>query len=389
MFQYNKLNKSLKNAGKIILILIAALTACTSGRVRIDINSPEEPNTRAERFVIEKNGPLTVLTIINPWQGASDIRLTYYLVRRGDKTPAGIDSSRIIYVPVRNIICMSATHAAMIAALGMENTITGLSGTDLIYSESLNERIKKGLVKDVGYESDLNNELIIDLKPDLLMMYGIGGESAGYVSKVKELGVRIMYDADYLENDPLGKAEWIKVFGALFSMEKQADSIFSAEFTEYQNLRDYISENIISRPGVMLGLPYKETWYVSPGNSYISRLIDDAGGKYIWDDKKSDISMPYGIENVFMRAVTADFWLNTGAATTKKEITETDYRLSELPDFKIGNLYNNNLRITANGGNDYWETGSIHPSLILNDMAKILHPELFPGYELFFYRKIN
>lgn len=374
---------------KILALLIFGLSACNSGQNRNDFTSPDTRNSRAKRFVIEKNGEVTNLTIINPWQGASGIKLTYYLVKRGTEMPEGIDSSRVIYVPVRSIVCMSATHTAMICALGEDNTITGISGTDLVYSESLNERIKKGLVKDVGYESNLNNELILNLKPDIVMMYGIGGESTGYVSKLRELGISIMYNADYLEDDPLGKAEWIKVFGALYCREIQADSIFNTELAVYENLRSFIEKNIKNRPGVMLGLPYKDTWYVSPGNSYISKLVSDAGGKYIWDDKKSEISMPFGIENVYMRAVSADFWLNTGTATNLGEIAETDYRLAELPSFKNGNVYNNNLKMTSYGGNDYWETGTIHPSLILQDMVKILHPELLPDHELIFYRKLN
>jgi iron complex transport system substrate-binding protein len=373
---------------KIWLFTVAVLTACTSGR-KNEFIATENNNSRAERFVIEKDGNITSLTIINPWQGAAGVRLTYYLVPRGAEAPKGIDTLRIIYVPVKNIICMSATHTAMIVALGEESTITGISGTNLIYSESLNERIKKGLVKDVGYESNLNNELILGLKPDLVMMYGIGGESAGYVSKIKELGVRIMYNADYLENDPLGKAEWIKVFGALYSRENMADSIYRSEYSDYETIRDFIRKNIKDRPKVLIGLPYRDTWYVSPGNSYISMLIDDAGGKYIWDDKKSEISMPYGIENVFIRAINADYWLNAGTAMNLDELAETDYRLADLPVFKNGKIYNNNLKITVSGGNDYWEKGSIHPSLILKDMASIFHPELFPDHELFFYRKLN
>lgn len=373
---------------KIWLFAIAAITACNSGAKKNDFNTAHN-NSRAERFVIEKKGDITSLTIIDPWQGASGVKQTYYLVKRGGAAPKGIDTSKVIHVPVRNIICMSATHTAMIGALGEEKTITGISGTDLIYSESLNERIKQGLVRDVGYESNLNNELILGLKPDLVMMYGIGGESTGYVSKIKELGVHIMYNADYLETDPLGKAEWIKVFGALYCRGNMADSIYKSEYSDYENLRNFISENIKNHPRVMLGLPYRDTWYISPGNSYISKLIEDAGGRYIWDDKKSDISMPLGIENVFVRAVSADFWLNTGTAMHLAELAETDYRLADLPVFKSGKIYNNNLKITAGGGNDYWETGTIHPSLILGDMARIFHPDLFPGYELYFYRKLN
>jgi iron complex transport system substrate-binding protein len=98
--------------------------------------------------------------------------------------------------------------------------------------------------------------------------------------------------------------------------------------------------------------------------------------------------MPFGIENVYLRALSADYWLNIGTINTRDEIKITDERLDELPCCKKGNLYNNNLRVTESGGNDYWEGGSLYPHLILRDIASILHPELFSGTELYFYRKI-
>jgi iron complex transport system substrate-binding protein len=98
--------------------------------------------------------------------------------------------------------------------------------------------------------------------------------------------------------------------------------------------------------------------------------------------------MPYGIENVFLRALAADFWLNIGSINNKDDISAVDLRLSDLPCFKKGNLYNNNKRISQSGGNDYWESGCIYPHLILEDIASILHPGLFGDHEMVFYRKI-
>jgi iron complex transport system substrate-binding protein len=284
---------------------------------------------------------------------------------------------------------MSTTYVAMIEALGEENTISGVSGKGYLFSEKLHRNLYKGLIADVGSETNLNKELIIKISPDLLMMYGIGSESVGYIAKIRELGIKVMFNADYLENDPLGKAEWIKLFGALYCKDKMADSIYKSETEDYNNLRSYISKKIESRPKVLLGLPFNDTWYISPGNSFINQIISDAGGDYLWKGTKSNISMPFGIENVYLKAFSADYWLNTGSAGTKNEISFVDPRLKELPCFKKGNLYNNDKRINKDGGNDYWESGSIYPHVILKDISAILHPDLFRDYELFYYRKLN
>ena len=343
----------------------------------------------AERFTIQVTDSCTIVTVINPWQGAKGINNISYLIRRGTKIPSGIDSAEVIFVPLKKIICMSTTHLAMISALNEENTISGVSGARFIYRKTLYDKVKNGQILDIGYESSLNKELIIKTAPDLIMMYGIGSESAGYINKIKELGVKTIFNADYLENDPLGKAEWIKLFGALYCKEEMADSIFRSLSEEYLQIKNFIGKNIDSRPGVILGLPFKDTWFISPGNSYISKIISDAGGNYLWKESESSVSMPFGIENVYLKALSADYWLNIGGVNSRDEILSIDARLAELPCFKKGNLFNNNKRINNNGGNDYWESGSLYPHLILKDVASILHPGLFIMNELFYYRKLN
>jgi iron complex transport system substrate-binding protein len=376
-----------------VLFIVFAFLLAACGR-RNHGTAVERPHnegnviTEAERFEIERYDSFSVVRILNPWQGTSNTNLVYYLVKRGHKPPAEADSSSVIYVPVNKVVCMSATHAAMIAALGKEESIKAVSGKDIIYSAAINELIVRGLVKDVGYEASLNNELIVEISPDLVMMYGIGGESAGYAGKLRQLGIKILFNADYLETDPLGKAEWIKLFGALYCSGPEADSIYLDEKNKYEDLRRFIANNIKSRPDILLGLPFKDTWYISPGNSYISKLIDDAGGNYLWRDVESSVSMPYSLESVYMKAGDADFWLNTGTASTKGEISAIDRRFTELPCYKNGNLFNNINRMTASGGNDYWESGTLYPHLILADMAEIFHPGILKNHVLYFYKQL-
>jgi iron complex transport system substrate-binding protein len=345
--------------------------------------------TKAERFSILKNDSCSIVTIINPWQGAKGINQTYYLVKRGSNLSLKVDSESVIYVPLRRIICMSTTHLVMIAALGETDAIVGVSGAGYVYNKDISDRIENGFINDVGYEAGMNSELIIKSAPDLVMIYGVGSESAGYVGKIKELGIKVMFDADYLETDPLGKAEWIRLFGALFCKEDMADSIFSSVSKSYDQLKTFVSLNTDSRPYVMLGLPFKDTWFISPGNSYISRIIKDAGGMYLWQDTESSVSMPFSLENVYLQSLKAEFWLNTGSANSRSEIVSFDSRLENIPCFRKGNLFNNNKRITPEGGNDYWESGALYPHLILKDIASILHPGLFGDHELFYYRKIE
>jgi len=375
----------------IFIFSLFAISGCgRRDKALIDKSSgPANEITNAQRFAIYRHKDFAEVKIINPWQGATDVTQVYHLIKRGSRLPDGIDSSSVIFVPVNKIICMSTTHLSIISALGEQQSIAGISGAGFIYSRELIQRAEEGLISDVGYEANLNKELILKIHPDLLMIYGIGSESSGYLGKLKELGIRVIINADYLETDPLSRAEWIKLFGALYLKEDLADSIYNREVAEYTNIKTYIQKNTSDRPKVLLGLPFKDTWYISPGNSFISKMIGDAGGEYLWSETKSAVSMPYGIENVYLKGLKADYWLNIGTVHQKNEISAIDPRLDDLGCFKHDNLYNNNNRVTSKGGNDYWESGILYPHLILKDIASVLHPGLFPGYELMFYRKVN
>ena len=374
----------------LAILLVLAGSACSQNIKNHEPGSDDNKDEikYARRFRIEQKEGWTEVKIINPWQGATNVSQIYYLVKRGSKLPLGLDSSEIIFVPLKKIICMSTTYIAMISELGEEKSIIGVSGADFVYSPGLAKNVASGSVADVGYEANINKELILKLSPDLIMIYGIGSESSGYVGKIKELGIKIIINADYLETDPLGRAEWVKLFGALYCKDNLADSIYNSEVDKYNKLKSYIHESVKNEPKVLLGLPFKDTWYVSPGNSYISRLITDAGGSYLWSDIKSDISMPYGIENVFLRGLKADFWLNISTVGSRNEISAIDQRLENLPCYKNDNLFNNNNRVSAKGGNDFWESGILYPHLLLKDIATILHPKLFTDHELVYYRKI-
>jgi len=368
------------------------LISCTGNTAKSpsDLKTAETPIVSyAKRLKIENSDGYSHIFVLNPWQGLRDLAQEWYLIRSDEEIPSFIDTLKVIRVPVKKVVCMSTTHIAMISALGEAGSVVGFSGTRFIFSDTLVQCVRRGEIREVGYEDNLNKELIVKLDPDLVMVYGIGSESSGYIGKLREMGVKVVYNADYLENNPLGKAEWIRFMGALFCKEELADSIFAGIEKEYNKLKSYISATIVDRPKVLLGLPFRDTWYISPGNSYISALVGDAGGDYLWKDTESSVSMPLGLENVYMKAVSADYWLNAGSAGTRGEIAAIDERLSQLECFKTGNIFNNNKRTGKEGGNDYWEGGSLNPHIILRDIASILHPGLLEGNELIYYRRLN
>lgn len=342
----------------------------------------------AEGFTIEQYESYRCITVHNPWQGAQDIVIRYYLVREG-KVPEGLpDGARIIKTPVRRLICMSTTHIGMLDFVGKLETLVGVSGKMYINHPWVKEQFENKRIIDIGYEQNIQYEEMITLKPDLVMTYGIGSEVAGYVNKLQEVGIPVIINGDYLEQTPLAKAEWVKVVAALFDLDDSVNQKFDQVAEEYCKIK-MLALNVNERPKVMIGLPWKDTWFIPGGNSFAANFIKDAGGSYIWEDKYTQEAIPFSIEAVYEEAKDADVWINPGIAESLNDIVSMDERLVNFKPVREEAVYNNNRILNEQGGNDYWESGIMNPQKILADLVTIFHPGLLPDHQLVYYKKIG
>ena len=342
----------------------------------------------ATRFNVMEMDGYQLLQVFDPWQNSRNTTYTYILGTNPGLVPDSLADLPFIQTPVKRVVTMSTTHVAMISQLGMNHTIRGASGTGFIYDSLVRERIDAGLVQEVGYDQGLNYEAIVALDPDVVFLYGVEGNVTTASEKLNEMGIRVVYCAEYLETHPLGKAEWIRFFAQFYHLEKESVRFFNQVDSSYRQLVASASGQE-ERPGVMIGLPWKDTWYLAGGQSFASRLITDAGGAYLWKDNPSTEAIPMDLESVYSRAVMADVWINPGVANTLEELIRYDDRFRELPVLERGEVYNNNARMGREGGNDYWESGTVRPDLILADLISVFHPELLADHSMFYYRKLK
>ena len=326
------------------------------------------------------------ISVTNPWQEAQGVEYRYLLTDK-NILPKDVAFDEVIKTPAKRIVCLSTTHVAFIDRLGEANRIVGVSGADYVSSELVQKRIAEKLVKDVGYEQALNYELVVSLKPDVVLAYGVGAEMAGYLQKLKDLKIPVIFIGDYLEENPLGKAEWIKVFGLLLDKYALADSIYSEVQTEYLGLKNMLPKDIV-KPNVFINLPWKDIWYFTGSQGYLASLIDDAGGNYLLRHLEGNRSYPFSIENSLEYAAKADIWINPNMANSVADI------IAEVPILKgfslvsDSTIFNNNNRVSPKGGNDFFESGTVNPHLILKDLIKIFHPNQL-HHELVYYKPLR
>jgi iron complex transport system substrate-binding protein len=346
------------------------------------------PISYAGGFRIEEFQDYKKVTVISPWQKSDGVNIEYYLVSREQKIPSELRKKQVIRTPVQRIICLSTSHIGFLKAIGETASLKGLSGADFVSDTAVQKGIKEGLIKDVGYDQGLNYEMILALKPDLIMVYGVGSEITGVINKLKDLNLNVILNGEYLEKTPLAKTEWIKLVGALYNKEKEAAIFFNNVEKNYLLLKEKAAKTNF-HPVVLTGLPFKNSWWMAGGNSNLAHLIADAGGEFIWEDNNSREAFVVSIEDVIMRASKADYWINCGTVNNISDLLSTDSRFANFPQVKKKSIYNNNLAVNKNGGNDYWENGVVRPDLILSDLIKILHPEIEKNQSFNFYKKLE
>ncbi|HYW95593.1 MAG TPA: ABC transporter substrate-binding protein [Bacteroidales bacterium] len=368
------------------IALSILFSSCRPNRESTDV--PDTGNDYSDKFTIRQYGNFSLLTIINPWQNADEAGFTYVLSNGHHPVPDSLRTFPLIEVPVKNVVVFSTTHIGFIAALHEESTITGASGLKYVYNKTVRQRIEEGKVKEAGYAPAVDYETIIRLHPGLVLLYGLNSSVTSIAERLAAVGIPSVIIAEYLEKHPLGKMEWIKVFGAFYQKEKLAGNLFSKAKERYHEL-SRIAGEAATKPEVMVGLPWKDTWYMAGGNSFMARMIHDAGGLYLWADNSSGEYIPLNLESVFMKAFSARCWINTGTARTLSQIAARDDRFTKLPVFGRQRIYNNDKRLNSLGGNDYWESGVVHPDVILWDLLKIFHPGLAPEHEFVYYRKLE
>ena len=358
-----------------------------SGEMIRDSGNPTIQVQYAKRFRLKSINGFTVIEVSSPWPGSDDL-FTYILRdhRNPNKMP-DIPLSQVIEIPVKSIVCLSTTHLPYLEMIGEEDKLTGFPTTDYISSKIFRELVKQGKITELGPTNDLNIERLISLNPTLVMAFSMGND-LGVIDKIRKAGIPVVMNADYMENHPLGRAEWIKFVSLFFNRYQKADSIFNSIRDHYNNIRVKLM-NVPVKPTVITGIVYGDTWFMPGGNNYASVFFRDAGARYLWEADSSEATLQLSFETVYDKSADVDFWVGTATYESKESLKNADSRYSEFKAFKNDKVYNYTARMGPTGGNEYFELGYARPDIVLADLASIFHPEILKDNSLYFYKKIE
>lgn len=375
------------NINYLLLFLTFLITSCSGNKSEngsISQNIPDSLYTveYAKGFAVKVYSDYKEVIVRDPWDTAQVLQ-RYILVDKNRELPANLPEGILIRTPLTDIVAYSTIHCATLQEIGALQTVRGVCESSYIDISYIQEGLRKGTIADLGQAASPIIEKIVDLSPEAIWATPIQGRTYGSVDKT---GVPIIETPDYMEPTPLGRAEWIRFYSLFFNNEAHVDSLFEKTVNHYNEIKEKVA-NVSEHPTVFLDLMYRGVWYTSGGDSFISKMLSDAGATYIWLDEKRVESKPLAFEQVLEKAGEAEYWLikyNKEKTLTYKGL-ESEYK----PYSYFGAFKNRKIYECNSGATSYYEDLPIHPDYILQDFAYVFHPELFPDYTPRYYNSME
>lgn len=339
----------------------------------------------AKRFHIKKVKDYTVLEILG---NKDDYNVTASFVLYKNEKPNYTTDAYYVKIPVTRVACMSSIYTTMIEKLNSIKSIIAIDNVDYYNNAFIQNAVRKNTIVELSKGPHIELEKTLALKPDLLLTFGMGNPKNDIDTKLLQANIPIAISLDHLEETPLARFEWIKFIACFYDKEQFADSLFKTTEENYNRYKS-IAQKVSTKPSVLTEMKYGDIWHAPGGKSFISHLIADAGGKYLWDDNDKTGSLPLSFENVYAKAKDCDYWINTYNINSKKELISYDERYALFKAFKENKIYNNNKTQNSKGFSNYWESGISNPDSVLADLIYIFHPDLFSNHTFTFYKKIE
>jgi iron complex transport system substrate-binding protein len=369
----------------LFTLLLLPFTQCKKEVDQQKNNIPKNEIHYAKGFSILNHEGYSVITVSNPWPKANK-SYTYILKEKNGIVPDSLKQFPVVLIPIKNIVVTSTTHIPSLEMLGVEKSLVGFPNLNYISSEKVRALIDAKKVKELGANQALNTEVLIDLQPDAIIGYGLDNNNPT-LDNLQKNGLKVLLNGDWNEQTPLGKAEWIKFFGALYGKQELANSLFSKIEKDYLNTLE-IAKRASSHPTILAGDMYEDKWYLPQGTSWGCQLLKEAQGKYLWAETTGTGSLSLSLETVLEKGKNTDLWITSGQFGSLQEMLDANPHYAQFKAFQNKNVFSFSGKKGKTGGVLYYELAPNRPDIVLKDIVKILHPELLVGYKPFFFEKL-
>ena len=353
--------------GMTIVVFSFLLVSCISRKENKQQVQEIAAIQYAHGFSIHYYENYAEVSVKNPWDTAKILH-NYILIEKTKPQPENLPEGTVVKIPVENIACLYSIDASIIRTLGDEHKVKAIAETKYVKIPFLVNGLKEGKIADIGQSTSLNIERLMEVSPDIIIVSPFQGMGYG---NLEATGIAIIENAAYMENTPLGRAEWIRFIAAFLQKDEEAEQLVNDIANRYIQLSEK-TKAVDFRPTVFCEKKYGQVWWVPGGNSYMAHFLKDAGVDYVWKDTPETGSLEFNFETVYDKAENADYWI----IRSDYDMTYQDLK-KEFEPYSYFKVWKEKRIILSNTvKNDYYETGVMNPDLVLGDLIHIFHPEL-------------
>lgn len=366
----------------MLLCCVVAVSCSRSATADVEDVAVADTITHHARLltIAERPDGVVRVDIVDPWTDNALLG-RYALVDRDSVLPTDLpDDISIIRTPVQKAAVFSTIHTAALNELGAVDIIAAVAdGAYFPENDTISTLIKDSGVIDVGSSMQPSAELLIAAGAEVVLTSPMQGATINLPQNMAPIAM-----ADYMEDSPIARAEWILLLGELSGKRELARAIFDGVIERYSDLVFKVSCASTKRPKVLIEVEQSGVWYVSAGESYMAQMLADAGAEWPWADTKGAGSLALNLETVAQKALDADLWLvrSYGYETTKESLAAMNPRYKSFKAWKDGNILSCN---TAE--RNIFDVTAFHPDEVLAEYVAIFHPEVLPDYELKYFRR--
>jgi len=370
-------NSFLKRKIIFFTILLALISACkTDKEEKTQLSLGESITKYSNHLKIYEKTEGTYIHLIHPDQ--KNKRFLYFIPKSKKASPK---EYIVLNTPIKSMVVYSSTHIGMLGELNQIKCIRGIKNRKYIHNKQVLNKVKTNEIIEFGEESQVSFEKIINSKAQMIIYSGFSDDFPKS-NKLKKLGINCVPNFDWKESHPLGKAEWILLFGYLTGTEKQAKEYFKNLTKQYQHLTTLASKSK-ENEHVFSGNIIGDYWYAPGGKSFIAKIFKDASCSYKYSTTNEKGSITMSFEKIFSDNKKSKFWFNSGYKN-KTLIRQINPKSIHFDSYKTNNIY-----CYSHNSNKFWEISACHPEYVLSDIIQITHPEINLDKDLYFYKKVN
>ncbi len=367
------------------MMALLALAACQQNRKKSDSTTADaKPNSvyepaYANRFKIEYFSDHKRIEITHPWDSAATPLVTLLSANAEflKNNPSAIKT------PVKKWVSVASTQISYAHKLNVLDELVGIAEPQYVANTKVQDGLVTGKIRNIGTAFAPDAEILMSLNPDMMMISPFKDD---FYAPLRSAGIKMTTNSSYLENTPLGRMEWLVYVAAFFNKEDEAIATVNEVAERYNNVKQ-LAATAKEKPCVMSGQVYQGIWYTPAAQSFNANFLEDAGVRYIFNDRPGTGSLSYDFETVYQAAAHCDYWMMmvnradtySYSALKNEDVRYTDFNAFKLRKVVYSNTYNSML----------FEKGLLEPDVVLKDLVQLFHPELNIGSEQVYYRKLT